>query len=98
MFNIANLGFGLVVADSRIGYDPLDELDSGCPYMSVDWKTRITVDPAVLAGKPTIRGLRISVEQVLQALGAGVPPEELLADYPDLEPDDLQACIMYAQT
>jgi uncharacterized protein (DUF433 family) len=64
--------------------------------MGVDWRTRITLAPAVLAGKPTIRGLRISVEQVLRALGNGVPPDELLADYPDLRPEDLQACQAYA--
>ena len=43
---------------------------------------RITIDPDVLVGKPTIRGLRISVEQILRALSAGVPEAELLADYP----------------
>ncbi|HEY7428162.1 MAG TPA: DUF433 domain-containing protein [Gemmataceae bacterium] len=64
--------------------------------MSVDWKTRITLSPAVLTGKPTIRGMRISVEHILRALSAGVPPEEILAEYPDLEPDDLRACQAYA--
>ncbi len=64
--------------------------------MSIDWKGRITLDPAVLAGKPTIRGLRISVEQILRALSAGVPPEEILAEYPDLEADDLRACHAYS--
>jgi uncharacterized protein (DUF433 family) len=64
--------------------------------MSIDWKTRITLDPAVLAGKPTIRGLRISVEHILRALSAGVPPEEILAQYPDLEADDLRACHAYS--
>ena len=64
--------------------------------MSLDWKPRITLNPAVLAGKPTIRGLRISVEHVLRALSEGVPAEELLADYPDLEADDLHACQAYA--
>jgi uncharacterized protein (DUF433 family) len=57
---------------------------------------RITLDPAVLTGKPTVRGLRISVEHVLRALAAGVPESELFADYPDLEPDDLRACLAYA--
>ena len=57
---------------------------------------RITLDPTVLAGKPTVRGLRIGVEHVLRALAAGVPESELLADYPDLEPDDLKACLSYA--
>ena len=57
---------------------------------------RIKVDPDVLVGKPTIRGLRISVEQVLRALSAGVPMEELLADYPELEENDIRAVLAYA--
>jgi uncharacterized protein (DUF433 family) len=60
------------------------------------WKERITIDPAVLAGKPVIRGLRISVEQVLRALAAEIPPDEILRDYPDLQPEDLKACLAYA--
>ena len=58
--------------------------------------TRITINPKVLIGKPTIRGLRISVEQILKALAAGVPVNDLLQDYPELEPDDIQAAIAYA--
>ena len=57
---------------------------------------RITADPAVLAGKPTVRGLRISVEHIFRALSNGVPEGELLADYPDLTPDDLRGCYAYA--
>jgi uncharacterized protein (DUF433 family) len=57
---------------------------------------RITVDPRVLLGKPTIRGLRISVEQVLTALAAGVPVTDLLRDYPELELADIQAALAYA--
>jgi uncharacterized protein (DUF433 family) len=57
---------------------------------------RITVDGRVLAGKPAVRGLRISVEQVLRALGEGVPAEDLLRDYPELEPADITACMAYA--
>lgn len=64
--------------------------------MTNDWSDRITFNPAVLAGKPTVRGLRISVEHILRALSAGVPESELLADYPDLEPDDFKACLAYA--
>ncbi|HEY7329089.1 MAG TPA: DUF433 domain-containing protein [Gemmataceae bacterium] len=64
--------------------------------MGIDWNERITLDPAVLAGKPTIRGLRISVEHILRALSAGVPQEEILAEYPDLEADDLRACHAYS--
>jgi uncharacterized protein (DUF433 family) len=43
-----------------------------------------------MMGKPTIRGLRITVEQILKALAAGVPPENLLEDYPELEPEDFR--------
>lgn len=57
---------------------------------------RITVDSKVLVGKPTIRGLRISVEQILRALAAGVPAEDLLEDYPELEPEDIRAALAYA--
>lgn len=57
---------------------------------------RITVVPDVLVGKPTIRGLRISVEQVLRSLSAGVPESEILRDYPELETADLRAVLAYA--
>jgi len=57
---------------------------------------RITINPRVLLGKPTIRGLRISVEQILNALAAGVPAEDLLQDYPELEPEDIRAALAYA--
>ncbi len=57
---------------------------------------RITVNPEVMVGKPTIRGLRITVEQILKALAGGVTAEELLEDYPELEKEDIQASILYA--
>ena len=57
---------------------------------------RITLNPAVLGGKPTIRGMRISVEQVLRALGNGITTEALLEDYPVLERQDIEACMLYA--
>ncbi|MBT9536616.1 MAG: DUF433 domain-containing protein [Nitrospirae bacterium] len=57
---------------------------------------RITVNPEVMVGKPTIRGLRITVEQILKALAGGVTVEELLEDYPELEREDIQAALMYA--
>jgi uncharacterized protein (DUF433 family) len=57
---------------------------------------RITVDPAIFGGKPNVRGLRIAVEHVLGMLAAGDTPEKLLAEYPFLEPADIQACMAYA--
>ena len=64
--------------------------------MNPDWRSRIVIDPNVLVGKPTVRGLRIRVEHVLRALANGVPEAELLTDYPDLESDDIRACLNYA--
>jgi uncharacterized protein (DUF433 family) len=58
---------------------------------------RITASPRVLVGKPTIRGMRISVEQILDSLAAGVPEQDLLTDYPALEPDDIRAALLYAR-
>ena len=57
---------------------------------------RITVNPQVLVGKPAIRGMRISVEQVLRALAAGQTVQELLEEYPVLEAADISACLLYA--
>jgi uncharacterized protein (DUF433 family) len=57
---------------------------------------RITVNPEVLMGKPIIRGLRISVDQILKALAGGVTVQEMLDDYPDLEKEDIQAALLYA--
>jgi len=61
-----------------------------------DLLARITVNPKVLVGKPTVRGMRISAEQILRALANNVPVDELLDDYPELEPEDIQAALMYA--
>ena len=59
---------------------------------------RITVNPRIFGGQPIIRGLRIKVENVLALLEQGVPTEDVLDDYPDLEPEDIRACIAYART
>ena len=58
--------------------------------------SRITVNPKVMVGKPTIRGMRITVEQILRALAAGIPERELLDEYPELEQKDIQAVLVYA--
>lgn len=57
---------------------------------------RITVNPAIFGGKPIIRGMRISVELILSLLAQGETTEAILDDYPDLEPDDIRACLAYA--
>ena len=57
---------------------------------------RITVHPDVFGGKPIIRGMRIAVEHVLGMLAAGGSVETVLQEYPDLEPEDIQACLLFA--
>ena len=57
---------------------------------------RITVRPEVFGGKPIIRDMRIAVELVLSLLAQGITTEAILEDYPDLESDDIRACIAYA--
>jgi uncharacterized protein (DUF433 family) len=58
--------------------------------------SRITINQDICHGKPTIRGLRYPVENMLELLASGMSIEELLEDYPDLEKDDFLACIEYA--
>ena len=57
---------------------------------------RITVDPTVCGGRPCIRGIRIRVKDVLDLLAAGASRDEILADYPYLEPDDITAVLEFA--
>jgi len=57
---------------------------------------RITIDPAICHGKPTIRGLRYPVDFILELLSAGMSSEEILTDYLDLEPEDIRAVFAYA--
>ena len=59
---------------------------------------RITARPDVFGGKPIIRDMRISVELILSLLSQGASQEELLDDYPGVEPEDIRACIAYAHT
>ena len=57
---------------------------------------RITIDPRICHGKPVVRGLRYPVEMLLELMSAGMTIEEILADYEDLEREDLLAVLSYA--
>ena len=57
---------------------------------------RITANPEIFGGKPIIRGMRISVELIISLLAQGENWDNILADYPDLEIDDIRACLAYA--
>lgn len=58
--------------------------------------TRITINPDICNGKPTIRGKRITVQTVLEFLSAGEDREEILRQYPSLEGEDIDACLTFA--
>ena len=58
--------------------------------------SRITIDPNICHGKPTIRGLRYPVETILELLSSGMTTDEILADYEDLEREDILAVLGYA--
>ena len=63
--------------------------------MEEDWRSRIAVDSKVLAGKPVIRGTRISVEFILDLLANGWTIEEILKNYPQLKGEDVTATLKY---
>ena len=58
--------------------------------------SRITIDPTICHGKPVVRGLRYPVEAILEYLAGGDSFDDVLAEFPDLEREDLQACIQFA--
>ena len=58
--------------------------------------SRIVIDPEIRFGKPTVRGTRITVGDVLSYLASGMSEDEILADFPSLEREDIRACLAYA--
>jgi uncharacterized protein (DUF433 family) len=62
----------------------------------MDYRSRITVEPDKRSGKPCIRGLRITVYDVLDMLANGMSADDIVADFPELEPADIQACLAFA--
>jgi uncharacterized protein (DUF433 family) len=64
--------------------------------MNLELLKRITIEPGKCGGRPCVRGMRMRVTDILQLLSAGASQEEILSDYPDLEPEDILAAIEYA--
>ncbi len=62
----------------------------------MNYQERITIEPGKRGGKPCIRGLRITVYDVLSYLASGMTHEQILADFPDLTKEDILACLSYA--
>ncbi len=64
--------------------------------MSMDYLEHIRIEPSVRSGKPTIRGTRITVQDILEYLASGMSQDEVLADFPDLSPEDIRAALLFA--
>ena len=62
----------------------------------MDYRAIVTIEPGKRGGKPRIRGLRITVYDVLEYLASGMSEAEILADFPDLTSDDIRACLAFA--
>jgi len=62
----------------------------------MNWQERISVDPAVRSGKPCVKGTRITVYDVLEYLAGGMTEDQILADFPDLRPNDIRAVLAFA--
>ena len=76
--------------------DGLDRREPRGYVTGMSYLDRITIDPAVRSGKPCIRGLRITVYDILEYLASGMSQEEVLSDFPDLTPDDIRAALAFA--
>jgi uncharacterized protein (DUF433 family) len=63
----------------------------------MDWRDRIVADPAVLVGKPVIKGTRLAVEFILELLAAGWTEEQILVNYAGISSEDIRACLAYAK-
>lgn len=75
---------------------PVDRLRGEWFDTAVNLLDRITVEPGKCGGRPCIRGFRIRVKDILEMLADGATKEEILADFPDLEADDIRAALLYA--
>jgi uncharacterized protein (DUF433 family) len=64
--------------------------------MEVNYADRITIEPGKRGGKPCIRGLRITVYDVLEYLASGMTEQQILEDFPDLALEDIRACLAFA--
>ena len=63
----------------------------------MDWKDRISIEPAVLVGKPVIKGTRIAVEFVIDLMAQGWSEQDILENYPGVTHEDIIACLRYAE-
>ncbi len=62
----------------------------------MDYREIITIEPGKRSGKPTIRGMRITVQDVLEYMAGGMTEEEIISDFPELTREDIRACLAFA--
>ena len=74
----------------------IDSIRTGRISWGMSYKDRITIEPGKRGGKPCIRGLRITVYEVLDYLASGMSEDQILQDFPDLEREDIRACLEFA--
>jgi uncharacterized protein (DUF433 family) len=67
-----------------------------CQRYDMDYRKIITIEPGKRSGKPCIRGMRITVQDVLEYLAGGMTIPEILSDFPELTDEDIRACLAYA--
>jgi len=77
-------------------HDSIDPVPLWGVSFDMNFRERITIEPGKRGGKPCIRGLRITVYDVLEYLAAGMTPEQILSDFPDLEAEDISAVLAFA--
>jgi uncharacterized protein (DUF433 family) len=74
----------------------IDERHAWNKAGSVDYSKIITIEPGKRSGKPCIRGMRITVQDILEYMAGGMTQEEILADFSELTPEDIRACLAFA--
>lgn len=94
----------IIIANTEYDYGNIypNSLKNQYPLIKVatmlkaNYQERITIEPGKRGGKPCIRGLRITVYDVLDYLAAGMSEDDIISDFPDLEKDDIRACLAFA--
>jgi len=74
----------------------MNDSEDSLRYRLADYRDRITIEPGKRGGKPCIRGLRITVSDVLDYLASGMSEQQILEDFPDLTVEDIRACLAFA--
>jgi uncharacterized protein (DUF433 family) len=81
---------------NRVADRGLRKGGGGCRLIPMDYSKIITIEPGKRSGKPCIRGMRITVQDVLEYLAGGMTEDEILRDFSELTRDDIKACLAFA--